>query len=219
MRDQLHNNFGVRRGLKVGALALELRAQIAEIYQVAIVRNGDKALRRIHANRLRIQQRGVTGSGIARMADGHRSRQLLQHIFAEDLRHQAHTLDVCHVVPVGRCDARRLLPAMLQRVKTQISLPGCIGMTMNGHDAALFMQLVITALSAPRFAALRLVPEPLRLVAYASDSLKKNAVHHFSSGEAAARRARSTHAVTSSCRVASSDLAQMLHSSASEAEM
>ena len=142
VRDELHDDLGVRGGLEVGAIAFEPRADGAQVDQVAVVRNRDQSLGRLHADRLRIQQRRVAGRRIARVADGHRARQLLQHVVGEDLRHQPHALDVGQVLAVGRGDARRLLSAMLQRIEAEVGLPRRVGMPVNGDHAALFAQLV-----------------------------------------------------------------------------
>ena len=55
VRNQLHDDFGVGRGLEVSAVALQPCAHVAQIHQVAVVRDRDQALGRVHADRLRIQ--------------------------------------------------------------------------------------------------------------------------------------------------------------------
>ena len=44
MRDELDDDFGVGGGLEISSGALELFAQVAEVYEVAVVGDGDEAL-------------------------------------------------------------------------------------------------------------------------------------------------------------------------------
>ena len=105
VRDELDDDFGVGGGLEVGALALEARAQVAEVDQVAVVRDGDEALGGVDADGLRVEQRRIAGGGVARVADGHVAGQLGEHVVGEDFRDQAHALDVGEVLAVGGGDA------------------------------------------------------------------------------------------------------------------
>ena len=91
---------------------------------------------------LRVEQRRVAGGGVARVADGHVAGQLGEHVVGEDLRNQAHALDVGQMLAVGRGDAGRFLPAMLQRVEAEVGLARGVGMAVDGDDAAFFVQLV-----------------------------------------------------------------------------
>ena len=75
------------------------------------------------------------------MADGHGTGELGQNIVGEYLRDQAHALDIGEVKAIGGGDAGRLLAAMLQGVKCEISLAGCFGVAVNGDYAALFAKL------------------------------------------------------------------------------
>ena len=78
VRDELDDDLGVGGGLEVGAVALQPRAHVAEVDQVAVVRDGDEALGGLDADGLRIQQRGVAGGRVARVADGHVAGQLVR---------------------------------------------------------------------------------------------------------------------------------------------
>ena len=82
-----------------------LRAQIAEIDEVAVVRDGDEALGGVDANGLRVEQRRVAGGGVARVADGHVAGELGENIVSEDFRNQAHAFDVGEMLAVGGGDA------------------------------------------------------------------------------------------------------------------
>ena len=89
VRDQLDDDLRVAGRLEVGALAFELVPQIAEVDQVAVVRDGDQAPGRIDADGLRIQQGGVAGGRIASVADGQLAGQLGEHVFGRRCRRPA----------------------------------------------------------------------------------------------------------------------------------
>ena len=127
VRDELDNDFGVGRGLEVSAVALQARAQIAQVHQVAVVRDGDEALGGVDANGLRVEQRRVAGCGVARVADGHAAGELGEDVVGKDLRDQAHALDVGEVLAVGGGDAGRFLAAVLQGVEAEIGLARGVG--------------------------------------------------------------------------------------------
>lgn len=143
MCNKLDDDLGVARRLKESPFAFKFRANVAEIYQVAIVRNRDEPLRRIHTNGLRVQQRGVAGRRVARVPDGHIAVQLRQHFFGKDVGNKPHALDIREIRAIGSRNASRLLPAMLQCVKTKICLPSRVRMPVNRDNATFLPQLVI----------------------------------------------------------------------------
>ena len=115
---------------KIGAFALKAGADVAEVHQVAVVRDGDEALGGVDANRLRVEQRRIARGRIARVADGHFAGELGEHVVGKDVRDQAHALDVRQMVAVGGGDAGRLLPAMLERVKREVGLASGVGVAV-----------------------------------------------------------------------------------------
>src|SRR5579859_5352594 len=148
------------------------------------------------------------------MTDRHPARQLLQHFIREDFRNKAHALDVREVLPIGRRNSSRLLPAMLQSVKAEIRHPRRIDMPVNGNNAALFTQLVALMVCHPgrgivvrrcraEGSAFQLCLNRLRTIFETFDPLKQQPAH----------------AVTSSWSAASRDLAHGPRSSSSDAEM
>ena len=56
------------------------RAQFGGIGDVAVVRDRDLALVAGHRERLRVEQHGIAGGGVARVADGQVAGQLGQHV-------------------------------------------------------------------------------------------------------------------------------------------
>ena len=101
VRDELHDDFGVRGGLEICAFAFQARAHVAKIHQVAVVCDGDQALGGVDTNGLRVEQRRIAGRGITRVADGHVAGKLGQHIVSENLRNQAHAFDVGKTLAIG----------------------------------------------------------------------------------------------------------------------
>ena len=83
------------------------------------------------------------------MTDRHLPRELLQDLISKDFRNQPHALDVGEVLPIGGSNARRLLPAMLQRIQAEIRHPRRISMPVNGNNAALLVQLVALMVCHP----------------------------------------------------------------------
>src|SRR5882762_2021585 len=187
VRNELHNDFRIARRLEERSSALELGTQITQIHQITVVRNGNKALSRLHADWLRIQQRRVARSRVARMADSHIALELGQYIVGEDIGNQPHALDVRKISAVGSSDTSRLLPTMLQGIESKIGLSRSIRMTVNSNNTALFAKLVIgAARTAGRgFAANRL----RHLRCFAGNAFDQQVLH--------------AHAVTSSWSMAS----------------
>src|SRR5260370_22883569 len=104
-----------------------------------------------HRNGLCVDQHRVTGRGLACMADRDLPRQTAEYFRRKDIRHMAHALVAMDGAAVARSDAGALLPAMLQRVQTEISKIGGFGMAVNGENAALVMQLIKAQLIALEF--------------------------------------------------------------------
>ena len=141
-RDQVHDDFGVAGGLEDRSGLLQLRANFEGVDDVAVVRQGDLALVALHHDGLRVQQRRVAGGGVARVTDGKRAGKASQDVGVEDVGDQAHRLVQLQLLAVGRGDARRFLPAMLQGVQAQVSELGRLRMAVDGHHATFFAKLV-----------------------------------------------------------------------------
>ena len=106
MGDELDDDLGVAGRLEVGSGTLQTSPQIAEVYQVAVVRDGNESLGGIHADRLSIEQGRVASGGVPRVPDRHRPRKLGQDILGKDLRNQAHAFDVGKMLAVSGRDSR-----------------------------------------------------------------------------------------------------------------
>ena len=129
--------------MEVSAVALEAGADVAEVDEVAVVRDGDEALGGVDADGLGVEQGRVAGGGVARVADGHGAGELGEHVVGKDFRDQAHAFDVGEALAVGGGDAGRFLAAMLQGVEAEVGLAGGVGVAVDGDDAAFFAELVV----------------------------------------------------------------------------
>ena len=116
----MHHNFSVAGGLEDRTLLLEFLADKMRVDQIPVMGKRDHALVAIHSNGLRIEQRGVAGGGVAGMADRDPSGKPRQHLFGEDVSHQAHGFVRVEPSFVGRNNAGRFLSAMLQGMQSEI---------------------------------------------------------------------------------------------------
>ena len=142
-RDQMHDHFRVAGGLENRAAMFELAAQLERVRQVAVVRQRELALVAVDHDGLRVDQRRIAGGRIARVADGRGAGQVRDHFRRENLLHVAHGLVHVQVRAVGRGDASRFLPAMLQRVEAEIGQLRGLGMAENAEDAAVIVEVIV----------------------------------------------------------------------------
>jgi hypothetical protein len=76
------------------------------------------------------------------MSNGQIARQLVQNGRREDVSNVTHAADMMNLTTVARGDTRALLPAMLQRMQSQVGQVCRLGMPEDGKDAALLVQLI-----------------------------------------------------------------------------
>src|ERR1700689_3828174 len=138
----MQNHFGIAGRLKDGSLTLQVASQFLGVSDVAVVRYGDLSLITRDEKRLRIQQDGIAGGGITRVADRHVAGQAGDLLRRENIRHVPHRFGTPNLAMVAGCDACALLPAMLQRVEAEISQVGSFGMAVNGEHTNLLAKLV-----------------------------------------------------------------------------
>ena len=92
---------------KMAPRPLQIGAQFGGVGDVAVVRDRDLALVAGHRERLRVEQHGIAGGGVARVTDGELAGQFRQHVAGEDVGHVAHRLVGVDFVAVARCRCRR----------------------------------------------------------------------------------------------------------------
>ena len=143
--EQMQDDLAVHGRLENGALLFQFVAQHGGVHEVAVVPDGELPAGAVHHERLGIGQIARSSRGVAHMADGARAFQPLQIRRVEDLRNQTHG----HVAierrirPIGRDDARALLPAMLEGKESVVGQDGGVGMSKNGKNAALVGRFVV----------------------------------------------------------------------------
>ena len=87
--------------------------KLARVREVAVVGEHD-AVRRVHVERLRFADAIATGRGVAHVADAGVAPQLEHVVLAEDVADEAAAFVGAQLAFDRRCDARGVLPAMLQ---------------------------------------------------------------------------------------------------------
>ena len=74
----MKDDFGVAAGLEDRAAADQLVAQLARVDEVAVVADGDLAVRAVDEERLGVLELALAGGRIARVADGDVAGQRLR---------------------------------------------------------------------------------------------------------------------------------------------
>ena len=122
-------------------------AQLAGVGEIAVVRQRQLALVAIDDDGLGVDQRGVAGGGVARVADGGGAGQARQHRGLEDFLHQAHALFEVQRGAVGGDDAGGFLAAMLQGVEAEIGELGGFGVAEDAADTAVIVKLIVVEMN------------------------------------------------------------------------
>ena len=141
--DLIGDGLRVGRAVEDGAGQLEAPAQSGCVGQVPVVDEGEIALDMADDERLDVAALMAAGRGIPHMPDRHlTAAQLLQRLLREHLGDQSVRAVLRHHAAVADRDAAALLPAVLERVKSQIGAP-CHVHRLRCEDAehaALFMK-------------------------------------------------------------------------------
>ena len=83
MRDEVDDDLSVTGGLENRAFGFQARANAGGVHQVAVVRDGDLAVRAVDQDRLGVLQAALAGGRIARVPDGDVPGQGLERAFVE----------------------------------------------------------------------------------------------------------------------------------------
>ena len=134
---QVQDDFGVAAGLEDGPVEHQLVAQLERVDEIAVVRHGNLAVRAVDEERLRVLELAFAGGRIARVPDSDVTGERLQRLLVERFGDVAHGAGDPELDAVGRGDAGALLPAVLERVKAEVSEVGGLGMAEDSEDAAL----------------------------------------------------------------------------------
>ena len=141
-RDQVDDDLAVDRRLEDRAARLEPAAQLVGVHEVAVVRDGERALGPLDHERLAVLEHGRAAGRVAVVADGEAAPEAAQDLLVEDLRHVAHAAVADEGLPVRGHDARRLLPPVLEGVEAQVRERRRLRMAEDADHAALLVELV-----------------------------------------------------------------------------
>src|SRR5687768_9088428 len=94
-----------------------------------------------HENMLSLESRNLARGRIAHVTNCTGAAQAIEMLLRESFGNVSHFALLPEFDAVGCDDATRLLPAVLQRIQTQVSQARGVRMTVNPEDATLFSQL------------------------------------------------------------------------------
>src|SRR5258708_35184167 len=107
------------------------------------MRYGDWAAVRVGCEGLSIGKVRGAGGGIARMADGNFSFQVVKNLAFEHLRDQTHAPMVVELLAIRRDNAGALLSAMLQGVEAVVCQFSGIGMPVNAEHSTIMFGIML----------------------------------------------------------------------------
>ena len=140
---EVDDDLGVHGGLEDGALLLQAAANLPGVGQGAVVADGDHQTAVLHHEGLGVDEHGGAGGGIAHVADGQMTRELIQDGRVEDLGHQPQAPVHADPGAVAGDDAAGLLAPVLEGIEAEIGEPGRVRVPVNAEDAAVFFGVVI----------------------------------------------------------------------------
>jgi hypothetical protein len=146
----MHDNFGVTGGLENGAAMFEFAAPLGGISEISIVADGDFAFAAIDDDGLRVGERGITGGGITRVADGGIAGKSGEALGIENVGYQAHSFDNVKIGAIRGTNSGGFLTAMLLSVKTEVGKFRGFGMRENAEDSAVIVEVIVVELKLPR---------------------------------------------------------------------
>ena len=138
----MDDDLAVDRRLEDRPTRLELRAQLLGVHQVPVVGDPERALRPLDDEGLAVLEHGRPAGRIAVVADRQPSLQPRQDVLIEDLGDVPHPPVADERLAVGGHDAGRLLATVLERIERQVRQRRGLGVTVDAHDPALFVELV-----------------------------------------------------------------------------
>ena len=152
----MDDDFCVAGGLEDGTAMFEGAAQLEGVGEVAVVGQRQLALVAINDDGLGVDERTISGGGVARVAHRGRAGQALEHLRLKNLLHRAHAFFQVQRSAVGGDDARRLLPAMLQGIEAEVGEFGGFGMAEDSADTTVIVKMIVV------YANHLFCPEPRR---------------------------------------------------------
>ena len=142
-REKMNDDFGVAVGLKDRAAMFELAAPLGGVGEVAVVAERDFALVAVDHDRLRVEQRFVSGGGVARVADGEIAGKICEDRRGEDFFDFAHGAVEMELGAVAGDDAGGFLAAMLERVEAEVGELRGFFVAEDAEDATVVVEVIV----------------------------------------------------------------------------
>ena len=133
VRDQRRDQFAVGRRPEWDARLAQLVAKLGDVDQVAVVAEGYGPRAAVLDERLRVRPLRRAGRRVAVVADRDLAAQAAELLLVEDLGDEPEVAQPRLPPVLGDGDARRLLPAVLQREQAEVRQPRHV--TVGGVDA------------------------------------------------------------------------------------
>ena len=131
--DQCGDQLAVGRRAEWDAVLAEPVPQLADVDQVAVVAQCHRACPAVLHERLRVRPLRRAGRRVARVADRDLAAKAAELLLVEDLGDEPEVAQRRQPPVLGDGDARRLLPAVLQREQAEVRQPRHV--TVGGVDA------------------------------------------------------------------------------------
>src|SRR5439155_22910730 len=92
---------------------------------------------------LRVLEVGVAGRRVTRVSDGRGPFEGVDHFLSKNLGDVAHAFVADDLVSIGCSDSGALLPAMLESMEAKIGELGRFGVSLDGEDSTMVVELVV----------------------------------------------------------------------------
>ena len=137
VRDQRRDQLAVGRRPERDTRLAQLVAQLADVDQVAVVAEGDRARASVLDERLRVRPLRRAGRRVAVVPDRDLAAQAAELLLVEHLGDEAEVAQRRQPPVLGDGDARRLLAAVLQREQAEVREPRHVAVgRVDAEDAA-----------------------------------------------------------------------------------
>jgi hypothetical protein len=141
-RDAVKDHFGVGSRREDRARAFESFAFLRGEGQIAVVADGDLAVLARDEEGLCFAYGDFSGGGVADMSDGRCAGQAVEPFGVEHVGDESHRALASQLSRVGRDDAAGFLPAMLERVESEIGEARGLRVAVDAEDAALVAKFI-----------------------------------------------------------------------------
>ena len=129
--------------VKIEPSSSSSRADLVGVHEVAVVRDGERALVRVVDDGLRVLEERLARRRVPHVADRRGAGQAGEPCLVEDVGDVAHLLLDGHALAGPRDDARGLLPPVLHRIEAEVRQVRGVRVAEDAEDPALVPELVL----------------------------------------------------------------------------